>query len=170
MHWSQFQKACSYRLEDEFKQAQFIQIIRQDILGQAISHVIACQTGSWIHSEKPKAMPEYSFLAIKAAVRRLATERMNWNIFFAETGINALRISYEELVSSLDFTMQRVAEHIGITWEPLESELDTEIQRTELASQWREKFISGMNCMHENNGLWRGEYGSSKFDLQLLSK
>lgn len=157
-HWRQFQFACSLRLEQELTSAKFIQITRDDLLGQAISLVIASQTGSWVHDHAIKTSPEYSFAAIERAVGQLVAERGNWDRFFAFTGIEPLRISYEDLTDELDPTMARVCDHLGIEWvrsEPVE----LRVQRTDRSAEWRERFLSTLPEMHEPGNYWRGQFG-----------
>ena len=158
-HWRQFQMACRLRLEDEFSGARFIQITRQDLLGQAISLVIASQTGSWIHDRKPDRAPDFSFTAIQAAIGQLLAERSGWDRFFATTGIEPLRISYEDLVADVDSTMERVAAHIGIDWAPVGGEVEVRVQRTELSDQWRERFLTTLPQLHDERAFWRNEFG-----------
>ena len=45
-HWKQFQLACRLRLERNMSNATFIQINRDDVLGQAISLAVATQSGA----------------------------------------------------------------------------------------------------------------------------
>ena len=163
-HWKQFQLACRLRLESELQPAAFIQITRHDLLGQAISLVIASQTGAWIHDHQPQRPPEYSFVAIQNAIGQLVTERGHWDRFFATTGIQPLRISYEELTSDRDPTMHRVAGHIGIDWVPQDT-VETRVQRTERSDEWRERFLSTLPSMHEPNNFWRGHFGLSPDEL-----
>lgn len=157
-HWKQFQYACRLRLEDELAQARFIQITRHDLLGQAISMVIATQTGAWIHDNAPQRAPEYSFRAIESAIGQLIAERGSWDRFFAYTGIEPMRISYESLTSELDPTMRRVCAHIGIDWTVTEP-AEARVQRTERNEEWRERFLTTLPKMHELHGYWRGEFG-----------
>lgn len=158
MHWKQFQLACRLRLEDEFAQSPFIQITRDDLLGQAISLVIASQTGAWIHEHQAQRSPEYSFDAIQQAVGRLIVERGNWDRFFAATGIQPLRISYENLTDDRDPTMQRVCRHIGIDWDVTEP-AGTRVQRTGRSDEWRDRYLQTLPTLHEPNCFWRGEFG-----------
>lgn len=163
VHWKQFQFACRLRLEDEFKPAEFIHITRHDLLGQAISLVIASQTGAWIHDHEPQRNPEYSFSAIQNAMDQLIAERGNWDRFFALTGIDPLRISYEALTSDLEPTMQSVCQHIGIDWQ-VDEPVAQRVQRTDRTEEWREKFLSTPPHLHEPNGFWRGEFGELRAD------
>lgn len=159
-HWKQFQWACTLRLEKELIGAKFIEISRDDLLGQAISLVIASQTGAWIFEHEVQRRPEYSFAAIERAIDRLIVERGNWSRFFALTGIEPLRVSYEQLCSERDATMQRVCLHLGIQWVEPDS-VEMHIQRTELSDLWRQRFLDTLPKLHEENGLWRARFGSS---------
>jgi LPS sulfotransferase NodH len=158
MHWRQFELACRMRLEEEFKPAKFVQITREDLLAQAISLVIASQTGAWIHGQEPQRQPEYSFPAIQNAMDQLIAERGHWDRFFALTSIEPLRISYESLTSDLELSMQSVCQHIGIEWD-LAEPVAPRVQRTGRSDDWRGRFLSTLPDLYEPNGFWRGEFG-----------
>ena len=157
-HWKQFQMACKLRLEDEFKSATFVQITRDDLLGQAISLVIASQTGAWVHGHEPQRQPEYSLPAIQNAMDLLISERGQWDRFFALTEIEPLRISYEGLSAHPDATMQLVCQHIGVEWHPVEP-MAPSVQRTSRNDDWRERFLTTLPELHEDGGFWRSEFG-----------
>lgn len=158
VHWRQFQLACRLRLEQEFADARFVRIVRQDLLAQAISFVIANQTGAWAHEQEAQRAPEYSFHAIQNAMDRLIVERGNWDRFFAMANIEPLRVSYEGLVNDEASTMHNVCGHIGITWESREAPR-TSVQRTGTSQEWRERFLATLPELHEADGFWRGEFG-----------
>jgi trehalose 2-sulfotransferase len=158
MHWKQFQLACRLRLESEFEQASFIQISREDLLGQAISLVIASQTGAWVHEHEAQRAPEYSFEAIHQAMGRLIDERGHWDRFFACTQIQPLRISYENLTNDLDSTMRSVCQHLGIVWNVTDL-TGPRVQRTERSDEWRDRYVTTLPTLHEPNCFWRGEFG-----------
>ncbi|TVP82132.1 Stf0 family sulfotransferase [Thioalkalivibrio sp.] len=157
-HWRQFQYACTLRLENEFKGANFVQITRDDLLGQAISFVIASQTGAWIHDHQPCSEPQYSFPAIQRAIGAIISERGHWDRFFALTGINPLRITYENLTQQRDATMDLVCQRLGIEWTATEA-AQLRVQRTDRSIEWRERFLGTLPQMHEPGAAWRGEFG-----------
>jgi LPS sulfotransferase NodH len=158
-HWRQFQKACQLRLEPDLAGARFVQLTREDLLGQAISYVIASQTGSWDSGTAPRESPEFSFPAIRAAIERIERERSGWNRFFASTGIQPLRITYEELTAAPDPTMQQVCTHIGANWTGAPRVERAGVQRTDLSAAWRERFLDTIPTLHETGCFWRGEFG-----------
>lgn len=157
-HWRQFQFACTLRLENEFKAAKFIQISRDDLLGQAISFVIASQTGAWVHDHQPLSEPEYSFPAIQRAIGTIISERGHWDRFFALTGINPLRITYERLTQERDATMELVCQHLGIDWSAIDP-VHLRVQRKDRSREWRERFLATLPKMHDPEAAWRGEFG-----------
>ena len=156
-HWKQFQFACHLRLEPKLKDAAFIQITRADMLGQAISLVMASQTGAWIHGHERQRAPEYSFTAIQSALSQVATERAGWDLFFASTGIEPIRISYEELTGDTDAIMRRVCDHIGIGWSPSEP-ATARVQRSGESEAWRERFLTTLPELQESGNFWRGQF------------
>lgn len=157
-HWRQFQFACFLRLESEFKAAKFVQITRDDLLGQAISFVIASQTGAWIHDHQPCSEPQYSFPAIQRAIDTIISKRGHWDRFFALTGISPLRITYESLTQQRDATMELVCQHLGLKWNAIDP-AQLRVQRTDRSTEWRERFLATLPQMHEPGAAWRGEFG-----------
>jgi LPS sulfotransferase NodH len=158
-HWKQFQFACRLRLENNLSDATFIQINRDDVLGQAISLVVATQSGAWISDHQTQRKPEYSFVSIQKAVGQLIAERAEWDRFFALSSIEPLRISYEDLTANVDSTMRKVCQHIGTEWSPSHVS-EIKVQRTSRNDEWRERFLSTMLEMHEPGAFWRGEFGA----------
>lgn len=159
-HWRQFEMLCHLRLESEFFDARFVEITRHDTLGQAISLVIASQTGSWIGGQAAQSRPEFSVPAIQSAISQILIERSGWDRFFAYTGIEPLRVSYERLVENPDETLCRVCEHIGAQWTGVPGEEVTHVQRSQLSDEWRQRFLATLPTLHEDANYWRGQFGS----------
>jgi LPS sulfotransferase NodH len=159
-HWRQFQYACQLRLENEFRSASFVYITRDDILGQAISLCIASQTGSWVSGQVPEKLPEYSFTAIQNSIQTILNERRNWSLFFAISEIQPLRITYEQLTDEPNLTMLKVAELIGFNWTG-EATPATDLQRTMINQEWRERFVATLQQMHEPAFFWLRQFGST---------
>lgn len=158
-HWRQFQMACRLRLESEFRDARFVLITRRDLLGQSISLAIARQTGAWVSAHQPQRPPEFSLRAIEIAMRQVLSERDDWERFFAVTGIEPLRLVYEDLLADRDGSMTAVCGHLGLTWAGGRSSLDVGIQRNELSEEWRRRYREMVPTLHEAGCFWRGEFG-----------
>lgn len=77
----------------------FVHIERLDRLGQAISWVIAEQTGQWRSGAAAAAgEPAYSFAAIDAAMGRFAEDNRRFDHFFGRNGLVPRHVTYEALV------------------------------------------------------------------------
>jgi LPS sulfotransferase NodH len=95
----------------------FVHLTRVDRIEQAVSLVLAEQTGLWhLHSdgsERQRSAPRYDHDEIEAAVRLLDAESAGWSRWFDHAEVTPLRITYEELVADTASVLDRVVEHLG---------------------------------------------------------
>ena len=85
-------------LERLFGSPRYIWVSRRDKVRQAVSLWKALQTRSWQAggTESRPSAPEYRFDAIHHLVGRLESDDRGWRAFFAEHGIQAAAIGYED--------------------------------------------------------------------------
>ena len=125
---------------------RFLFMTRGDLVGQAISMVRACQTGSWHDSEETTGEPAFSAEDIDCILRGLVSENNSWESFFAEAGIRPLRISYERLVGQKADTLRSISNYLGVAAEAdiegivERSENVFKVQRDGLTEQWRQGY------------------------------
>lgn len=98
-----------------FAGAYFIYLHREDLLGQAISRHIAVLTGRWGNDGTVTTPPAASsdFFDNDQIIRHaneLAREDASWQLFFAQNGVNPLRISYENLLANISGSLRKIAE------------------------------------------------------------
>lgn len=131
---------------DWFPRFSLVWIRRRDLLGQAISGVIARQTRSYRSYYKDGGVtPEYSAADIAWQMQKFATDEARWRVYLARTGHTAHEVYYEDLVRDPAGVMQQLGKSIGV-------EIDTgrlslgdsglKVQRSEINEQWRERFIA----------------------------
>lgn len=157
-HWHQFSYALSRRLEPDLRSARYIYMIREDLLSQAISHVIALQTGSWFGDQKPRKSPRFSFDEIANSIRFLLSERSRWERFFSFTGVSPLRLSYESLVQETDEVMGSVCAFLGQDWIG-DAGVPPQVQRSTLNSEWRARFLEMAAQRCGDDEFWFHEFG-----------
>jgi len=160
MHWNQFSFFLKLGLEARFHDAKFVYLTREDVLGQAISHAIAMQTGQWtsFHRAKRKR-PVYSFKAVARSLHLVLDQRRMWETFFAHAGIVPLRVTYEELTKDRKIVTARVLEYLGVHQTPADELLGENLvalQRTEINEEWRGRFLSSVAFRYESFLRWRG--------------
>jgi LPS sulfotransferase NodH len=107
-------------IEMFFPQPHFVFIWREDGVAQAVSWAKAIQTGRWHHwdSPSPQVQPRFDFDQIDALANEAAKHDEAWRRWFAENGVEALHIRYEDLVEDADGVTRKVLAFLGIASPP----------------------------------------------------
>ncbi len=125
----------------------YIYLQRKDKVAQAVSLVVANQTGLW-HlnsdgSEKQRTgshkNPEYSYKQISKELSMLEDEADGWEEWFKSNNIEPLRVWYEDLSSDPLAVLDRIMDFIGRS---SNSEIKVRTARTssDLNKQWSDRF------------------------------
>jgi LPS sulfotransferase NodH len=125
-------------------QLRLIYLRREDLLAQAISLVIAEQTGAWRSTAAPRDEPTYNARAIARAMAGIARDDARWRLYFASKDTRPLEITYEQLSAGPQTTIDAVASFMGVT-PPLiidPSQVEVAVQRDELNRAWRGRFLA----------------------------
>lgn len=101
---------------------RFVHLTRQDRVAQAVSLVIAAQTGLWHRNAdgtvrqgaEPVEPPRYDRGRIADELRMLDAEQQGWTTWFTEQSIVPLKLSYEALSTDPAGTTSTVLEHLGV--------------------------------------------------------
>ena len=126
---------------------RFVHLSRGDRLAEAVSLVLARQTGLWHRhadgSERersaPAARPHYDHDEIDAALSLLDAEAVGWSAWFDASEVVPLAISYEELAANAGTALASVIEHIGgRVATPIETR--TAKLATALNAEWSARF------------------------------
>ena len=136
----------------------FIHLERNDLLGQAISHLRAMQTDQYISNLPSAGEPRYDHRALSEVLANLARNQARWRQYFARNGIAPLRLVYEEVIADPLAAVRAVARHVGIA-EPAAldlSEIETHIQRDALSGEWRERFLTVARDLSYLDDWWLG--------------
>tara|TARA_R110002072_G_scaffold139230_7_gene282664 strand:+ start:4157 stop:5014 length:858 start_codon:yes stop_codon:yes gene_type:complete len=89
-------------------------LTRNDVMAQAISLLIAEQTGSWQSGIEARGVPEYEFRELSSRIDVITSENMRWERFFAKAGIAPIRICYEQLQSKPENFLKIIGQRSGI--------------------------------------------------------
>lgn len=125
----------------------FVHLARDDRVAQAVSLVIASQTGLWHRNadgtirqggESAKAA-RYDHGLIADALRMLETEQQGWARWFSEQSIAPLDLSYEALSTDPAETTRIVLDHIAMRSVDVPS-IGTAKLATPLNSVWAKRF------------------------------
>lgn len=131
------------RLSEWLGTPSWIWLRREDLVGQAVSYVVALQSRSFMSNRAPQAEPVYSGDEIVKHLQRLAQRDGEWRAFFARTAIRPLQITYEELDRDPVGVLKAVGRHVGIEVSAESVKAPRfQRQRTALNETWRERFIA----------------------------
>lgn len=94
---------------------RYIYLRREDRVAQAVSTLVAIQSGNWRSTDGISGTPEpvYSYRALLALVGWFWRCDRHWEAFFRDTATTPCRVSYTELETALGATVQRIGETFG---------------------------------------------------------
>lgn len=123
---------------------RIIHIHRKDLIGQAVSHLIASQTQQWTSQQDKGSQVQVEFDARKLTrLLDLAQASTNGIALFSEIfGYPRLVLSYEELVENPKQTLDRVADfsnQAGADWALPAPQLER--QASEVNKRFRQSYI-----------------------------
>ena len=137
------------RMSEVFGPLKFIRLTRTDKLAQAISLVIAEQTGLWHRNADgteyerlaPPAPPKFDRPSIEAAVERFKGYDNDWEEWFSQQAIEPLHLNYEALAADPKSVLAHVLGYLGLP----ESSADTiEVPMQRLSNAVTENWLERM--------------------------
>ncbi|NBV25442.1 MAG: hypothetical protein EBS05_26460 [Proteobacteria bacterium] len=101
-----------------FPNPTFIYLDRQDVVRQAVSAMVATQTGVWrsipkVQENTPKQEPTYDFERIASGVGYIEHCRHRWEGYFRANQIAAHRVNYESLAGRFEATVRELFTALG---------------------------------------------------------
>lgn len=126
---------------------RFVFLTRADGLKQAISHFVASQTGAFKATAEPtRVLTEEDFdgKKIAAMARRNRAVNAEWEAFFADHGIEPIRVVYEDMIADIPGTVGRVARALELRGPPAPGVAAPPVKRqaTSLNEAWEARFIA----------------------------
>ncbi len=127
--------------------AQFVLMERQDRLGQALSRVVAAQTGRFTSAQAPMvadAALVYSRAAIATELEKITLANALFYAFFAANRIAPVHITYEEVLATPAPVMARIAAAMGDdVLLPRPDQVRITRQASALNHEWRRRYLAG---------------------------
>lgn len=137
----QFDRAEKSRWAEQLPALAFIHLERDDLLGQAISFVLARQTGRYQDYDKAIGAPRYDGGQIAVALARIAHNQARWRVWFARNAIAPLRLTYEELAADPHGAVVKVAALVGVEGARADPDsVNVSVLRDERNEEWRRRF------------------------------
>ena len=98
-----------------FPNPTFVQLWRRDLLRQAISDCKAFHTRRWrmFTASGVPPTPELAADDITVRINRFGTQRERWFGFFEHTGVEPVRLTYEQLLTDYAATVRQLAAELG---------------------------------------------------------
>jgi len=135
--------AFSRRLRwmDLLPDLRFVYLVRDDLLGQAVSWARALQTLQYRSTQPAKRAAVYDSGLIRSRLMTIVRERAQWEAFFARTGIEPLRITYERFLKDRSSHVDRVADLVDVENPVIDQRrIDLVIQRDAATEEWKQRF------------------------------
>jgi len=147
-----FDRLCSaIDLSAWFPNSHWIWIRRRDVLGQAISWVIAEQTGAWDSSQPASAEPHYDAGRIADRLAMICFLEARWTMYFSFNKFDPIELWYEDLCAgALADAINRISARLGVepdaNWP---TKLTMRKQRNSITQAWRDRFLEGRSSVNE---------------------
>jgi trehalose 2-sulfotransferase len=142
-----------------FPNLKYIHLRRKDRIAQAVSFARARQSNIWtvhkrlVQEEKPGHPDDvtvgatditYNYKLIAECLADIERQEAFWTLFFRKSGIEPLRLVYEELEHDPDTEVTRVLEHLALSGSIPGSSIKErgtlKRQRDELNTEWVRRF------------------------------
>lgn len=135
------------RLRSQFGVGYFVRLSRNDKVAQAVSLVIAAQTGLWHRNadgtvrqgSEPAEPPRYDSGQIAAELEMLENEARGWDTWFSAQSIAPLDLTYESLSREPVEQTMAVLSHIGSKSDMVPA-VGTAKLATSLNDEWGDRY------------------------------
>lgn len=125
-----------------FTRCRFIHVIRRNIVAQAVSWLIAEQTGQWtsLH-QRPAIEPKYDGKMIMDLISTIAVSRAYADAYFAAAGTEPLTLYFEDVAGNPDLIRAKLEGFLGCNLaRSAEPTLRLTRQATGLNAEWEKRF------------------------------
>jgi trehalose 2-sulfotransferase len=132
-------------LDQIIDRSQFVVIERSDKLAQAISHLIAFQTGKFtsiMNGPSEKIEPKFNRDQLDRIITDIANSYYHFNVFFAHNGIAPAHVIYEQMAEDPVRTLSFVSSMIDtpeLNVDPKRVRLERQTGR--LNEEWRQQYM-----------------------------
>jgi LPS sulfotransferase NodH len=121
----------------------FVHLVREDVLGQAISLCRVNQTGRFRSPQSESSPPFYDGETIRGHIHLFARANARWTAFFARVGVQPLRLVYEQITRDPQRTADAVSNLLQVARTRVDlSRVEQTMMRDDLSEEWRRRFIA----------------------------
>jgi LPS sulfotransferase NodH len=128
----------------ELPKLRVVRLLRNDLLGQAISWWRAQQTGQHRASDSALKTAEYDEGHIRESLEFIQSQNGYWRDHLRNLGLTALDIAYEDLCRNPQAQIDRVAAYLGVRQAARvdASLVSVTAQRNQTTENWRQRFLA----------------------------
>lgn len=146
-HFYEFMSVYLSKYGDIFQNPGYLYLTRDNKLDQAISLVKAEEQSFWntVSHAAPEREIDYDYDKIQKALHFILEQEHGWQAFFAATGIEPYRFTYEAFLADPLTICRDIGRHLGVPLDIERVDLSKEPlrqQRSATSAQWRERFIA----------------------------
>lgn len=145
VHYSHIKQFGSFQnFTKHFPEAHVILITRKNVLKQAVSFVIASQSGNWISGQTSKIRkPVYDGNRIKMIMKRTMLENASWRYNLLTSGSNFLEMEFETISANIPQAVKEVASfmEVDIAHSSIPAKPVTKRQSSIVNEEWEKKFL-----------------------------
>lgn len=110
------------RLRAAFGPVKFVHLERKDKVAEAVSLVVAEQSGLWhrnadgseLERTTPPSQPVYDAQAMQAAYDEVTNGQREWSLWFDAQGVTPLHLTYEALAAASNVEVARILEFLDL--------------------------------------------------------
>jgi len=147
-HFHQFRWALDHGLDlTRWFPDRFLFLTRDDLVGQAISHVRAQQTSAWTGRSEERREPSFDAERLRAAAGEIVAHNQAWEAFFQAIDVEPLRLSYERLCADFGGELERVLRFLDVDPSTVDLERAVaratgwfRVQRDATNEEWRARY------------------------------
>jgi len=145
LHWDQFQRMQQLEVpESIFAIEGYVFLTRRDPLAQAISRVIAHQTGQWISLDPKRPQePVYDRGLISKYIDIVHRDGENWRAFRERIEKPFVELTYEDLLEAPQARVDEIARSFGVSGSTAIKSLPVTKQGSDRNARWAERFLAG---------------------------
>lgn len=136
-------------LDDLLPDPRFILITRDDVVAQAVSWVVASQTGQWTsNQERGDAELEYDFAAIHTRIGVLLEENVAFRAFLSRNGCETHFVRYEDMRARPGRTVKTLAEALGfesVQFRP--GRVAIKSQHSPVNAEWKARYLEDVRSL-----------------------
>jgi trehalose 2-sulfotransferase len=127
----------------EIRPHYVIYLVRRDVLGQAMSYSRAQRSKVWFAGVAEATAVDYDYAHIKQCIQAIQGQRQSWEDAFRYTGVDPIRIYYEDVMAAESETLATLLSSMGIQADA-SAAIDVPMiarQTDGVSKTWRDRFL-----------------------------